>query len=78
VTDFKQCWQQVTVATEAGELEYTVFPGPRPFIGTTRLAGTPISPADAHARLVEVGHEHGALTFMGEHWADSIGARRPM
>ncbi len=77
--DFRQRWQQLTVTTDAGELEYIVFPGgPQPFIGATRLAGTPISPFDAHVRLVKLGHKHGALTFMGEHWADSVGPRRPI
>ena len=47
VADFKQRWQQHVVATDAGDLEYIVFPGgPQPFIGATRLAGTPIAPAD--------------------------------
>ena len=79
VADFKQRWQQLTVTTDAGDLEYVVFPGgPAPFIGATRLAGEPIAPADAHACLVELGHDHAAFAYMGEEWADHIGPRRPM
>ncbi len=61
-----------------GAWRYTVFPGPQPFIGATRLAGTPIAPADAHVRLVELGHEHASVAYMGEDWADHLGPRRPM
>ena len=78
MADFKKYWQQITVTTDAGDLEYTVFPGPQPFIGATRLGGVPISPADARVRLVELGHDHGAVAYMGENWADNIGPRRPM
>ncbi len=78
MADFKQRWQQLTVPTDAGDLEYTVFPGPQPFIGATRLAGTPISPADAHMRLVELGHDHASVAYLGEHWTERIGPRRPM
>ena len=79
VSDFKQRWQQLTVTTDAGELEYIVFPGgPQPFIGATRLGGVPISPADAHVRLFELRHEHASVAYMGEQWADHIGPRRPM
>jgi len=78
VADFKKYWQQITVTTDAGDLEYTVFPGPQPFIGATRLAGTPTSPADAHVRLAQLGHEHGAVAYLGEDWVDQLGPRRPM
>lgn len=78
VADFKQRWQQLTVTTDSGNLTYAVFPGPQPFIGATRLAGTPISPTDAHGRLVELGHEHAAFTFMGDQWADQVDARQAM
>ena len=61
----KKHWRQLTVTTPDGELEYTLFPGPQPFIGATRLAGTPIAPADAHVRLVELGHEHAVFDFVG-------------
>ena len=77
--DFRQLWQHHTVTTDAGNLEYVVFPGgPQPFIGATRLGGVPISPFNAHVRLVELGHEHASVAFMGEAWADHIGPRRPM
>ena len=76
VADFKKHWRQLTVSTDAGELEYTVFPGPQPFIGATRLAGTPISPADAHVRLVALGHEHALLDFIGNLASITVEPRR--
>lgn len=64
---FLATWVRHTVMTPAGELTYTVFPGPEPFVGCTRLDGVPIAPVDAHRHLEAVGHEHAALMFLGEH-----------
>ena len=64
---FRDNWIAHTVATPAGELAFTVFPGdPEPFIGCTRLDGVPIAPADAHRLLAQIGDEHGALAYIGD------------
>ena len=67
VDSFREHWIGHAVSTPAGEVTYTVFPGAgTPFVGCTRLDGVPIAPADAHRHLEGVGHEHAAMTFLGE------------
>ena len=63
---------------DAGRLEWTVFPGPRPFVSCTRLDGRPISPVEAHRLLVDAGHEDAELTYMGDDWASRVEHRQPM
>lgn len=63
---FLDTWQLHTVATPAGELAYTVFPGPVPFVGCTKLNDTPIAPTDGRRLLAELGREHAGPRFMGD------------
>lgn len=69
MADFKQHWRQRTVETDAGTLEWTVFPGPTPFVGCTRLAGRPISPVDGHRLLADIEHPAAELDLIGGGWA---------
>jgi hypothetical protein len=59
-------WRRCEVDTDTGRLEYTVFPGPVPFVGCTRLDGVPIAPTDAQKVLAQLGHEHATMKFMGD------------
>jgi len=76
---FLTAWRSHTVATAEGELTFTVFPGPPPFIGASRLDGWPIAPVDARRLLADVGHEHAIMPALGDDdWVGGLGARRAM
>ena len=73
---FLDSWQHHTVTTSAGEVTFTVFPGPPPFVGCTFLGDKPIAPGEARQLLEDASHDGATLTYMGENWADHVGERR--
>jgi len=68
VPSLKDRWQQHTAATVDGLLEWTEFPGPRTFVGCTKLAGRPISPVDGNRLLAEIAHPAAQLDYVGGGW----------
>ena len=63
--------------TPAGELTYTLFPGPPPFYGCTQLDGVPIAPVDPHRLLELIGDDHSMMPYIGD-GAISVSPRQPM
>jgi len=57
--------QSSSVETGDDVLEWTEFPGPQPFVGCTKPAGRPISPACGHRLLAAIGDPSAELDYIG-------------
>ena len=58
---FRDTWISYAVDTHRGRLELTVFPGPPPFFGCTRLDGVPIAAGVGTAGSLRLAVNYAAL-----------------